>query len=221
MSRLKLVIANRAYSSWSMRAWLAAMATGEAFDEVFVPLDRPDTRERILKYSPSAKVPCLIDGEITVWESLAIGEYLAERFPRAGLWPAAAPARAHARAVSSEMHAGFMALRRLMPMNCRVTYAARPITDPEVAADIARIEAIWRDCRERFGAGGPYLFGAFTIADTMYAPVVTRFATYRVPVNATSAAYCRAIETHPHVAAWIAAAHAETERIEKYEAARP
>lgn len=219
MSRLKLIIANKAYSSWSMRAWLALKATGVAFDEVLIPLDRPETHARIMAYSPSAKVPCLIDGAITVWESLAIGEYLAECFPDAGLWPAAAAARARARAVSSEMYAGFMALRRGMPMNCRVTYPPRPITDPELAADIARIEALWADCRGRFGAGGPYLFGAYSLADAMYAPVVTRFATYQVPLGATSAAYCRAIVAHPHVAAWIAAAHAETEWIEKYEAA--
>lgn len=218
MSRLTLVIANRAYSSWSMRAWLALKATGAPFDEVFIPLDRPDTRERILRYSPSGKVPCLIDGEVTVWESLAIGEYLAERFPDAALWPRAPAARALARAVSSEMHAGFMALRRGMPMNCRVVYPPGPIGDSEIAADIERIEAIWADCRGRFGAGGPYLFGAFTMADAMFAPVVTRFATYQVPLGPTGAAYCQAIRSHPHVARWIADAHAETERIEKYEA---
>jgi glutathione S-transferase len=119
------------------------------------------------------------------------------------------------------MHGGFMALRRSMPMNCRVTYPARPIVDPEIVADIARIEAIWADCRGQFGAGGSYLFGTFTIADAMFAPVVTRFATYQVPLGAVSAAYCRAVEAHPHVATWIADAHAESERIEKYEAARP
>lgn len=221
MSRLVLVIANKPYSSWSMRAWLALKATGAPFDEVMIGLDRPDTRERILKYTPSGKVPCLIDGDVTVWESLAICEYLAERFPAAGLWPKDIGARALARAVSSEMHAGFMALRRRLPMNCRVTYPPRPIGDAEVTADIVRIEALWADCRRRFSAGGPFLFGGFTIADATFAPVVTRFATYQVPISATSAAYCRAIEAHPLVAEWIAAARADTNRIEKYELAAP
>ncbi|MSO69789.1 MAG: glutathione S-transferase family protein [Alphaproteobacteria bacterium] len=219
MARLVLVIANKAYSSWSMRGWLALKATGEPFDEVVIPLDRPDTRERILRYSPSAKVPVLVDGDVRVWESLAIGEYLAEKFPAARLWPEEIKARALARAVSAEMHAGFMPLRRTMPMNCRVTYEARPIKDPELAADIARIEALWADCRTRFGSGGPYLFGRYTLADAMFAPVVNRFTTYQVPVSAVTAAYMKAIHAHPHVAEWVAGAQAETVRIDKYEAA--
>lgn len=219
MAKLVLVVANKAYSSWSMRGWLALKATGEPFDEVTIPLDCPDTHERILRYSPSAKVPVLVDGDVSVWESLAIGEYLAERFPAAHLWPGDVKARALARAVSAEMHAGFMTLRRSMPMNCRVTYPARPVTNPELAADIARIEAIWADCRARFGASGPYLFGRYSLADAMFAPVVTRFTTYQVPVSTGTATYIKAIYAHPHVAAWIADARAETIRIDKYEAA--
>ncbi len=221
MAKFVLVIANKAYSSWSMRGWLALKATGAPFDEVVIPLDRPETRERILRYSPAAKVPVLVDGDVSIWESLAIGEYLAERFPAAHLWPEDAKARALARAVSAEMHAGFMSLRRAMPMNCRVSYPPRPIKDPELAADIARIEALWADCRARFGAGGPYLFGRYSLADAMFAPVVTRFTTYQVPVGAGTAAYMKAIHAHPHVAEWLAEARAETERIEKYEAPPP
>jgi glutathione S-transferase len=119
------------------------------------------------------------------------------------------------------MHAGFMTLRRAMPMNCRVTYPARPIKDLELAADIARIEAIWADCRARFGLGGPYLFGRYSLADAMFAPVVTRFTTYQVPVSAGTAAYMKAVHAHPHIVEWIAGARAETERIEKYEAPPP
>ncbi|MGD9538711.1 MAG: glutathione S-transferase family protein [Alphaproteobacteria bacterium] len=219
MPQFTLVIANKAYSSWSMRAWLALAATGAPFDEVTIPLDRPETRGRILAYSPSAKVPCLIDGDVAVWESLAICEYLAERFPAAGLWPADGKARALARAVSAEMHAGFTALRRTLPMNCRASFAPRAIENAELAADIARIQALWADCRGRFGQAGPYLFGSFGIADAMFAPVVTRFLTYGVTVDAASRAYCEAIMAHPLVARWVAEARAETMRIEKYEIA--
>jgi len=218
MSRPTLVIANKAYSSWSMRAWLALKATGALFDEVYVPLDQPGTRERILRYSPSGLVPCLIDGDVAVWESLAIGEYLAERYPNAGLWPAFVKARAHARAISAEMHAGFGALRRLMPMNVRAVAPKRPIDDPALKADIARIETLWADTQARFGAGGPYLFGKYSLADAMYAPVVTRFTTYQVPLGPAATAYVQAIHAHPHVMEWIQGAKAEPERIEKYEA---
>lgn len=221
MPRFTLVIANKTYSSWSMRAWLALRATGAAFEEVMIPLDRPETRQRILAYSPTAKVPCLIDGDVAIWESLAICEYLAERFPAAGLWPADEKARALARAVSAEMHAGFAAMRRLLPMNCRTKFPPRAIDDPELKADIARVQALWADCRSRFGRGGRYLFGGFGIADAMYAPVVTRFVTYGVPIDAASKAYCDAIIAHPLVAQWLAEARAETIRIEKYEPAPP
>jgi glutathione S-transferase len=221
MSRFTLVIANKTYSSWSMRAWLALGATGAPFDEVVIPLDRPETRGRILAYSPTAKVPCLVDGDVTIWESLAICEYLAERFPAAGLWPTDGKARALARAVSAEMHAGFATLRRELPMNCRASFPPRAIDNAELAADIARIQALWADCRGRFGQGGPYLFGGFGIADAMFAPVVTRFISYGVPVDAASNAYCGAVLAHPLVARWLAEARDETIRIEKYEPAPP
>jgi len=219
MPRFTIVIANKTYSSWSMRAWLALGATGAPFEEIMIPLDRPETRGRILAYSPSAKVPCLIDGDVVVWESLAICEYLAERCPVAGLWPADGKARALARAVSAEMHAGFMALRRTLPMNCRASFAPRAIESAELAADIARIQALWADCRGRFGQDGAYLFGGFGFADAMFAPVATRFVTYGVPLDAASRAYCEAVMAHPLVVRWIAEARAETMRIEKYEIA--
>src|SRR5258706_14625962 len=154
MSNLALVIGNKKYSSWSLRPWILLRHPGAAFEEIHIPLYRPDSKERILRYSPSGKVPLLIDGDVTIWESLAICEYVAERFPAARLWPADAAARAVARAVASEMHAGFAALRYELPMNC---LGPRTGVTPshEARADVDRITALWRDCRHRFGAAGP------------------------------------------------------------------
>ncbi len=205
MSAITLIIGNRNYSSWSMRPWLALAQTGAAFDEIVVPLNQPETAAAIAAHSPSGKVPVLRDGALTVWDSLAIIEYLAERFPQAGLWPAPAEARAVARAVSAEMHAGLQALRAHMPMNIRATFPGRGRADG-VQADIERIEAIWCDCRGRFGAGGAFLFGAFSAADAMFAPVVTRFQTYAVDLDPVSRAYADAILAWPIVAAWCQAA---------------
>jgi len=213
MTGLVLVIGNRNYSSWSLRAWLALRHAGAAFEEVRIPLDTPTTREEILEHSPAGKVPVLHDGGLTVWESLAICEYLAERFPEAKLWPEGREARAIARAVSAEMHAGFARLRNAMPMNCRAPLAGKGRA-PGVDADIARITAIWRDCRTRFGAGGPFLFGAFTNADAMYAPVVSRFVTYAVALDETCQAYVAAVSALPAMKSWVAAARVEPERIE-------
>ena len=168
---LTLIIGNKNYSSWSLRPWIAMKVAGIAFDERVIPLYEPGSREEVLKFSPAGKVPVLIDGDSRVWESLAILEYLAEKFPAAGLWPKDAAARSHARVVASEMHAGFMALRRNCPMNVWLPPKTRPLPD-EVKPDVARIEALWSDCRARFGKGGPFLFGAFGAADAMYAPVV-------------------------------------------------
>jgi glutathione S-transferase len=213
---LRLVIGNRNYSSWSMRPWLAMKVTGIAFEETLIPLYEGDYKAAILHHSPTGKVPCLIDGEARVWESLAILEHLAERFPDRGLWPADLAARAEARAVSAEMHAGFSALRRLLPMNL-----ARPIErlalTPEATANVARILTIWRACRGRFGAGGPYLFGAFSAADAMFAPVVTRFRTYDVAVDEDAATYMAAVESLPAFKAWKAAALKEPWVIEASE----
>ena len=217
MPALTLVLGNKNYSSWSMRPWLALRAAGISFDELVIPLDRPETAEQIARYSPSGRVPALLDADLTVWDSLAIIEYAAERFPQARLWPAAREARAIARSASAEMHSGFQALRAHLPMNLKRKPAARALT-PEVERDVARIVAIWRDCRTQFGAGGPFLFGAFSAADAMFAPVVTRFDTYAVPVDGETRAYMDAILGHPAFQEWRRAALAEPWASEKYDA---
>jgi glutathione S-transferase len=208
MTDFTIYIGNKNYSSWSLRGWLMLKRSGAAFSEEMVPLDQATTRSRILRHSPSGKVPALRHGERLIWESLAIGEYLAELFPAARLWPEAQEARALARAASAEMHAGFAALRRHLPMNLRSSFPDRGVT-PEVRADIDRIVALWRDCRRRFGVGGPYLFGALTIADAMYAPVVSRFRTYAVALDADAQRYCDAVWTWPALQEWAAAAQRE------------
>lgn len=216
MAKCVLVIGNKNYSSWSLRAWLAAKQTGVAFEEILVPLMRPETRAAILAHSPSGKVPLLRLGDDQVWDSLAIAEYLAERFPAAGLWPADPSARAEARSVAAEMHAGFMPLRRALPMNLRAHLPGRPRA-ADVEADIARIQDIWTSCRTRFGATGPFLFGGFTIADAFYAPVVARFRSYDVPLADACRAYADAVWQTPDMQAWVAAAAVEQERIAEYE----
>ncbi|MDX9860780.1 MAG: glutathione S-transferase family protein [Rhodospirillales bacterium] len=216
MPKCALVIGNKNYSSWSLRAWLVLKRTGVKFDEILVSLMRPETRADILVHSPSGKVPLLRYGDDRVWDSLAIAEYLAERFPAAGLWPADAGARAVARSVTAEMHAGFMALRRALPMNLRAHLAGRRWAD-DVEADIARIQEIWTTCRQRYGAGGPFLFGGFTIADAFYAPVVGRFHTYDVPLSAPCQAFADAVWQAPDMRAWVAAAAAEPQAIAEYE----
>ena len=197
-----LYVGNKNLSSWSLRPYLALAHTGVPFEEVVIRLDRPDTREQILAVSPSGRVPALRDGAIHVWDSLAICEHLAERFPEAKLWPANLAARAHARSVSAEMHAGFADLRREMPMNIVARTPREP--SPAAAADIERILAVWSDCRELHAERGPFLFGAFSIADAMFAPVVTRFVTYGVPVGAEARAYMDAITTLPSMVRWAA-----------------
>lgn len=213
---MTLVIANKNYSSWSLRAWLMLKHVGVPFEEVVVPLRMPDTRAEIMRYSPSGKAPCLIDGEITVWESLAIGEYLAERFPEPRLWPEDRAARALARAIANEMHGGFIPLRRSMPMNIRATMPGWGM-GPGVQDEINRIETIWRDTRTRFGAGGDMLFGHFTIADAMFAPVASRFHTYGVVLGGTASAYADALLALPIMKEWIAAAKAESWMIPDFE----
>jgi glutathione S-transferase len=206
---LHLVIGNKNYSSWSMRPWIALAAAGIPFDETLVPLNAPDFKARVSTLSGTGKVPVLIDGDVHVWESLAILEYVAEKFPDARLWPADTKARAHARAVANEMHAGFVPLRRHLPMNMWRPPMARELP-ADVAANVARIREMWGDCRARFGAGGPFLFGAFTAADAMYAPVVARFSTYKVEVDAVSAAYMEAVMALPAWRQWNEAALKET-----------
>jgi glutathione S-transferase len=213
-----LILANKNYSSWSMRAWLAAKQTGAAFDEITIPLDQPTTASEIAAHSPSGRVPVLKRDRLVVWDSLAIGEYLAERYPSAGLWPAAEDARATARAAAAEMHAGFQALRAQLPMNVQAVKRAGALI-PEVEADIHRIATLWSDCRRRFGASGPFLFGAWSLADAFYAPVVSRFTTYGVGVDAICEAYMDAVLEAPIVAEWVAAAKAEPWAIAKYDTA--
>src|SRR5262245_27160172 len=205
---LTLVIGNKNYSSWSFRPWIALRVAGIPFEEVVIPLYEPGSKEQILKCSPAGKVPILIDGDVRVWESLAILDYLAERFPQARLWPADAAARAHARAIAAEMHAGFVPLRRHLPMNMWRPVMRRELP-AEVQANVRRIEAMWTDCRTRFGAGGAFLFGAFGAADAMYAPVVSRVHTYAVEVGAAARAYVDAVMALPAWREWRTAALAE------------
>src|SRR5262252_9583718 len=202
---LKLILGNKNYSSWSMRPWIAMKVAGIPFEEEVISLNAQDFKPRVTSISGTGKVPALADGDVQVWESLAILEYLAEKFPAARLWPADPAARAHARAIAAEMHAGFVPLRRALPMNMWRPVKARDLT-PEVQANVRRIVTIWTDCRTRFGAGGPFLFGAFGAADAMYAPVVSRLHTYAVEVDAAARAYMDAVMALPVWAEWRAAA---------------
>jgi glutathione S-transferase len=215
MAEFSIYIGNKNYSSWSLRAWLMLKRVDMEFDEVVIPLYEPKSRPELLRHSPSGKVPALVHGRLTLWESLAIGEYLAELFPRAQLWPETREARAVARAVSHEMHAGFLPLRRHFPMNIRSVFDRAII--PEIQGDIDRITALWHDCRRRFGRGGDFLFGHFTIADAMYAPVVSRFRTFKVPLDAEAEAYAAAITAWPAYQEWLAAARNEPMIIEQWE----
>jgi glutathione S-transferase len=202
---LTLILGNKNYSSWSLRPWLAMKVSGIAFEEKVIPLYEPGSREQVLKYSPTARVPVLIDGDQHIWESLAILEHLAEKFSKAGLWPADARARSHARAVAAEMHAGFQPLRRNCPMNLWLPPKQRPQPD-EVIGNVRRIDALWSDCRARFGKDGPFLFGAFGAADAMYAPVVARLHSYCLEVGPVSHAYMDAVMALPAWSEWRAAA---------------
>ena len=216
MADFTIYIGNKNYSSWSLRGWLMLKHTGADFAEEVILLEEANTRTNILRQSPSGRVPALHHGDLIVWESLAIGEYLAELFPKAQLWPKAASARAVARAVSLEMHAGFAALRGHLPMNIRSNFPNRGVT-PEVQVDINRVIALWRDCRKRFGEGGDFLFGAFSIADAMFAPVVSRFRTYRVDLEDEAQRYADAVWALPMMQEWAVAARNEPMIIEKYE----
>jgi len=214
---LQLVIANKLYSSWSLRPWMVLHAFGIPFSEHVVALRQPDTKERIANVSPSGKVPVLMDDGIAVWESLAIIEFLAETHPDLEIWPRDRAARAHARAISNEMHGGFMPLRQTCPMNLAKRFKTPPMTD-ELAQNVARIEEIWQRTRNSFRAAGPFLFGAFSAADAMYAPVVTRLDTYQIAVSPPARTYMDAVLSHPSFIAWKAAALAEPWTISDYEA---
>ena len=201
-----LYLGNKNYSSWSLRGWLAAKLSGAPFREVMVELsgvNNPDWRS----FSPTMRVPVLHDGAVVVWDSLSIAEYLAER--HSGMWPADPAARAHARSIVCEMHSGFSDLRNDMTMCIRERVDVRPWS-PGLARDIARVVELWTEARERFGKDGPYLMGAFSLADVFYAPVAFRFRTYGVTLTGTAAAYLEALTAHPFLREWEAAARAET-----------
>lgn len=206
---MKLLIGNKCYSSWSLRAWLLLTAKEIPFEEVLVLLDEPGFKAAVYAHAPTSggTVPTLVDGEVAVWETLAICEYLHERFPERGIWPKDAAARAHARAVSSEMHASFQALRGACPMNLGKRFAAKD-RGADVARNVARISEIWRAARGRFGekGSGPFLYGEFSAADAMFAPVVTRLDTYSIPVEPDAAAYMRTVLAMPAFRLWLAAA---------------
>jgi glutathione S-transferase len=205
---LTLVVGNKNYSSWSLRPWLAMRQTGLAFDEIMIPLYQQGSKAALLQHSPAGRVPVLVHDGRAVWDSLAIMEHLAETFPAARLWPGDAGERALARSISAEMHAGFAALRAGLSMNLREHLPGRKRSDA-VAADIERVTAIWRDCRARSGDRGPFLFGAFSIADAMYAPVATRFRTYGVELDPTCQAYADGVLALPAFLEWQAAAQRE------------
>jgi glutathione S-transferase len=216
---LTLVIGNKNYSSWSMRPWVAMTAFGIPFHEVRVLLDQPDTASRIAAYSAAGRVPVLIAGEMTIWDSLAICEYLAEQFPEKHLWPQDVAARAMARSVTAEMHSGFSGLRSAMSMNIRAKLPGRGRT-PEAQGDIGRICEIWEECLSRFGHH-QFLFGGFSIADAFFAPVVMRFRTYGVSLAPALQAYCERVLALPAVARWVSEAMAETERASKHDEEMP
>ena len=209
----RLVIGNKAWSSWSLRPWLAMRRLGLPFEEINIPLRLPGSKAEILEHSPSGLVPTLLDGDLAIWDSLAILEYLGEQHPEGQIWPEPRAARAMARSVSAEMHSGFPALRQ----HCSMDLLARlpqPTLPAEVEADIRRIVALWRDCRARFGDAGPFLFSAFSGADAMYAPVASRFRTYvpdlaRYGDDGTAQAYVESVFAMPEMDAWVESARAE------------
>ena len=205
MSGLELVIGNRNYSSWSLRPWIMMKVAGLKFTEVFAQFDTPEFKPAVARFSKAGKVPVLSHGKIAVWESLAIMEYLAEAYPKRHFWPKNKAARAMARCVSHEMHAGFGALRNACPMNIRRPKKSVHFS-VDTLANIARIEQIWKDCRALHGKGGPFLFGQFTIADAMYAPVVSRFETFDIKVSKISRAYMDAVLATPAFQEWKTAA---------------
>jgi glutathione S-transferase len=210
VSRPALVVANKNYSSWSMRASVLLRAFAIEFDEIVLKFGSEAWKREVRRYSPTGLVPVLVLPDGPVWDTLAIVETVAETWPDHPVWPAHPRARQVARSVCAEMHSGFRDLRSAMPMNIRSRYPGKGMT-PGVREDIARITTLWTECRERFGGEGAFLFGAFSAADAFYAPVVMRFVTYAVPLPPACEAYANAIQAHPAVAEWIAAARAETD----------
>ncbi|HEY8578699.1 MAG TPA: glutathione S-transferase family protein [Beijerinckiaceae bacterium] len=213
---LGLIIANKAYSSWSLRPWLLMATFHIPFEETVVDIYSEAGKKKLRKLSPTAKAPVLVDGEIRVWESLAIVEHLAEKYPSKEIWPKRKAARALARALASEMHAGFMPLRQACPTNFRREPKAIDLSQ-DVLDNVARLEAAWADARARFGRGGPFLFGRFCAADAMFAPVVNRLHVYDIPLSAETRAYMDAIMALPAWAAWHKDAAREKTRVERYD----
>ncbi|MDD2761008.1 MAG: glutathione S-transferase family protein [Methylomonas sp.] len=214
---ITLIIGNKNYSSWSLRPWLFLKHHGIAFNEVRIPLYRDDTSARIAEFSPAGKVPVLLDNDLTVWDSLAILEYLSERFPRTQGWPVSPAERAKARSLAAEMHAGFANLRNHCGMNCRRQPDAKALPDV-VHKEVERIGQIWRECRETHAVDGPWLSGSFGILDAMYAPVALRFHSYRLEAGQEAQAYVATVLGHQAVKEWMAAGQAETEIIPVFEA---
>ena len=198
---MKLAVGNKLYSSWSLRAGMLLRAFDIPFEETVIAMYKDDTKERMLEYGPTGKVPAINDGDINVWESLAILEYIADRFPDKSIWPKEPAARAHARAASSEMHAGFMGLRSACPMNLTASFKPRDRGDA-VNEDVKRLEELWFEARTNFGAGGDFLYGEFSAADAMFAPVVTRLDTYQIPVSAEMRSYMDVMLNHPAFLQW-------------------
>ena len=218
MNKPLLVIGNKNYSSWSLRAWLMLKHAGVDFDEMRISLFVAGYKEKLLAYSPAGKVPIYRDGDVVVWDTLAIGEYLYETYPL--LWPAQREARARARSVNAEMHSGFVPLRKAMPMNIRAE-GRKVAMSADLEADIARIKAIWRELRTQYAGAGPWLFGTYSIADAMYAPVVFRFFTYGVSEPGVVDEYIQTVTNDPLVQAWILAAKAEQEVVAASEVGVP
>jgi glutathione S-transferase len=214
---LTLVLANKAYSSWSMRPWMVLKHFGIPFEDIVIPMNRPETRAEMLQHAPTGKCPSLHDGSVSVWDSLAIIEYIAETYPVFPIWPRGTEARAYARSLSAEMHSGFMALRNECPMNIRRPRRAINVSE-EALADVKRIDEAFTEARSRFGGAGAFLFGEFSAADAMFAPVVNRFDTYDLPVSDATRAYMAAMKALPAWQQWERDAFAEPWRAEHYEA---
>ena len=213
---MKLIIGNKNYSSWSLRPWLLMKEKGVSFDEIKIPLYIEGSKEALMKYSPSGKVPALIDSDVTVWDSLSICEYINDKYPDLGCWPQAPASRALARSVSNEMHSGFFEIRNRLPMNCRKKMVVSDIPD-SLARDIERVCDIWRVCLQTESGPGGYLFGEFSIADAMYAPVVLRFESYGIEVGDIERRYMDVVLANPELRAWVAEGVVEKEYLEECE----
>jgi glutathione S-transferase len=213
---MKLVIGNKNYSSWSLRPWLLLTHAGIAFKEEKLSFNAPDFKARALRASPAGRVPVLVDGDVAVWDSLAIAEYVAEKFPEKKLWPDDRAARARARSICAEMHAGFAALRAQLPMNCELHHPNVPLSE-ETRRDVDRIVRIWTECREAHAARGPFLFGEFSVADAYYAPVTRRFISYGISLPTIAVEYIATIDALPAMRQWVDAAKAEHDFVQEDE----